>query len=209
MSPRQGTCPGPIPRVLNECRDCLRQPVDAPCMSMLPPPPPEVPPRPTADRSEPVDRSGSTDPDIQRARMPTLKRHAMAIAIALGTFAMGVAAGIALPVTGTGSRGAEPSPTAAPLADAFDLCNAGDTGGEIADEQTTLILDTQGTDDATGVDYTAVTCVLAPLDTPERVTQAMESTRALDGRITDSWDAYTANWPYHPDTGLDLIISTP
>ncbi|MEU4364282.1 hypothetical protein [Promicromonospora sp. NPDC023987] len=137
------------------------------------------------------------------------------MAIALGAFVLGAVVGIALPVAGSSTGGVEhsgsPSPTAtsAPLADAYDLCNAADTGGEIADEQTTLIFDTQGEDDATGVDYTAVVCVLSQLDTPERVTQAMESTRALDGRVTDSWDSFTASWSFHPDTGLDLVVSTP
>lgn len=189
-------------------------------MSLPPPPSSEALPLPAANQS---DRGGGPDgpagPDVshevQPAPVPAPIRHATTMAIALGTFVLGVVVGIALPVASSGSGGVEPSgspsPTgsSAPLADAYDLCNVADTGGEIADEQTTLILDTQGEDDATGVDYTAVVCVLAHLDTPERVTQTMDSTRALDGRVTDSWDSFTASWSYHPNTGLDIVISTP
>lgn len=160
-------------------------------MSSLPPPPPEV----------------------QPARAAARVRRTTTLTIALAAFVVGVGAGIALPIAGPTSASPEPagspSPTAAPLADAYDLCNVADAGGEIADEQTTLILDAQGTDDATGVDYPTITCVLTQLGAPERVTQTMDSTRALDGRLSDSWDSFTAGWSYHPDTGLDLVISTP
>jgi hypothetical protein len=137
-------------------------------------------------------------------------------AVTLGAFVLGVVVGIALPVGGSGSsNGAvehpeSPSPTAASeIKDAYDTCGAESAGALIADEESTLIIDTQGDDDADGVDYETVGCLLAELGTPERVTQTMNSTRALDGRVTDSWDSFTASWSYHPDTGLDLVVSIP
>lgn len=142
-------------------------------------------------------------------------RRATITAIALGAFVLGGCVGIALPIAGPSTAAVEhsdsPSPTtaSAPLADAYDLCNVADTGGELADQQTTLILDTQGDDDISGVGYATVACVLSQLGTPERVTQTMDSARALDGRLIDSWDSFSASWSYHPDTGLNLLISTP
>ena len=187
-------------------------------MSLLSPPPSEAPFPPSANRSEIDDGSDTAarpdvDHEVQPATPSAPMRHATTMAIAIGAFVLGVVAGIALPVAGSSTGGVEysgsPSPTSVPLADAYDQCNVADSGGEIADERTTLILDTQGEDDVTGVDYTAVLCVLSQLNTPERITQTMNSTRALDGRVTDSWDSFTASWSYHPDTGLDLVVSTP
>jgi hypothetical protein len=35
----------------------------------------------------------------------------------------------------------------------------------------------------------------------------MESTRALDGMQSATWSSYEVTWTYHPDDGLDLIIT--
>jgi hypothetical protein len=35
----------------------------------------------------------------------------------------------------------------------------------------------------------------------------MEGTRALDGRQTQTADGYSYTWSYHPDNGLDIIIT--
>ncbi|TWH27335.1 hypothetical protein L600_000200000010 [Isoptericola variabilis J7] len=93
------------------------------------------------------------------------------------------------------------------LAQAHDECHEdGLTGLSLADDDRTLVVDMKGDDDVIGVEYLTVACVLTSLDTPARVVELMDKTRALDGRQSDTWDSFTATWSYHPDTGLDLLI---
>lgn len=42
---------------------------------------------------------------------------------------------------------------------------------------------------------------------PESVKAHMFATRALDGRQTDTWPGFSASWSYHPDDGMDLVIT--
>ena len=79
--------------------------------------------------------------------------------------------------------------------------------GVLADDDTTLIMDMEGDDLSSGdASYVDVICVLAELGTPSYVVSQMESTRALDGMQSASWEIYTAQWTYHPDQGLDITI---
>ena len=43
--------------------------------------------------------------------------------------------------------------------------------------------------------------------TPTTVIAQMDSTRALDGTRDATWDGMTATWTYHPDDGLDVILT--
>jgi hypothetical protein len=91
----------------------------------------------------------------------------------------------------------------APLAHAKNECAA----GQLADEDTTLIIDVQGEDLGSGsTSFDALFCVLDELDTPSYVISQIENTRALDGMQSANWESYTAQWTYHPDQGLDLTI---
>lgn len=101
-----------------------------------------------------------------------------------------------------------PPPTA--LEQAVSECSA----GEIRDGGHTLILDMYGETTYGEVDYGTgsvtvddIGCVLDALDTPASATSRMESTRALDGMREFSWDEFTASWTYHPDHGLDIILT--
>lgn len=60
----------------------------------------------------------------------------------------------------------------------------------------------------TGVTYQSVVCVLTALDAPESLSHELGKTSANDGRQRDSWDKYEARWSYHPDKGLDIMISS-
>ena len=42
---------------------------------------------------------------------------------------------------------------------------------------------------------------------PDAVVSQMDSTTSLQGRQTASWDGTDASWTYHPDNGLDLILT--
>lgn len=79
-------------------------------------------------------------------------------------------------------------------------------GTTIGDGGKTMIVNTRGSDDSTGMTTSMTVCVLAELHVSSAVAQHMETTRALDGRQTDKWAGYTASWTYHPDDGLDMVI---
>ncbi len=95
------------------------------------------------------------------------------------------------------------APTA-PLQDAAKACGA----GTLADENHTLVLDMAGEEPGSGtVAIDEVLCVLGELHSPQAVIAQMESTRALDGMQSTTWSDYEVTWTYHPNDGLDLIIT--
>jgi hypothetical protein len=75
-----------------------------------------------------------------------------------------------------------------------------------ADDGQTLIVDHKGEEDLVGATIEQLACVLFELDVPSSIAARMDSTRALDGVQTGTWDSYTVTWSFHPDTGIDLII---
>lgn len=82
------------------------------------------------------------------------------------------------------------------------------SGGEIRDDGDTLVLDMYaGSYGVGGAEYEDIMCFLGELDAPASVTTRMESTRALDGMQSWQWDDLEASWTYHPDDGLDIIIT--
>ncbi|UOE21439.1 hypothetical protein NI17_010180 [Thermobifida halotolerans] len=92
---------------------------------------------------------------------------------------------------------------------AVDECelNYKNSLARIGDEGASLVLDHQGADEAGGLSYAEVNCVLNALEAPDGIVAQMERTTALDGRQSASWDGITASWSYHPDRGLDIVFS--
>lgn len=76
--------------------------------------------------------------------------------------------------------------------------------GEIEDEGSTLLIDGAG---KYGMTIEDLVCLLAEIDTPSSTIALIDSTRALDGRQEDSWDGIQAQWTYHPDNGLDMVLT--
>ena len=97
-----------------------------------------------------------------------------------------------------------PVPSTTPLQAAHDHCMVGD----VVDSGHTLVIDMRGEDLGSGsLSASEVGCLLDYLDTPDSVTTQMNSTRALDGMRDASWAGLNATWTYHPDDGLDIIIT--
>lgn len=90
------------------------------------------------------------------------------------------------------------------LADAHEEINK---GSRLADDGQALILDMKGEEDVLGMDVYEIVEYLHFLDTPQAVVNQMDRTRALDGFQTASWDGLVAQWSFHPNTGLDIILS--
>lgn len=77
----------------------------------------------------------------------------------------------------------------------------------VEDDGSTLIVQTKPQDDdALGVSTLPLDCVEKELQMPSWLTESISTTRALDGRQNGDWDGFTAQWGYHPDNGLTLIV---
>jgi len=83
----------------------------------------------------------------------------------------------------------------------------GDSGARIADDGRSLIIDNQGEDLTAGLDIFGLLCIIDALETPESVSEQMMQTTSLQGRQSASWGGLEASWTYHPDNGLDIIVS--
>ncbi len=147
-------------------------------------------------------QAGHSEPEDQKPEglgaAPVRRRtRAPLVALAVVVVAALIATGVALSLR----------PTA--LERAYDACLGEDEtvlGIRMLDDGSTLHVDTVGNDDAFGADYADAACLLNELDTRQRMISLMDSTRALDGRQSDTWDDFTATWSYHPDSGMDLLV---
>lgn len=105
----------------------------------------------------------------------------------------------------SGGDGANDDASTGPtLQEAHRTCGS---RGVLSDGGRTLYLDMRGDDPGSGtLTWGQVQCYLTALQTPEYVLRHMQSTRALDGRQSDTWGDFEASWTYHPDDGLDVLI---
>ncbi|MGQ0670454.1 MAG: hypothetical protein ACT4PO_12390 [Actinomycetota bacterium] len=99
---------------------------------------------------------------------------------------------------------------------AYEICEVPSLDGvatldhaiEVADEGTSLIMDGPP-DGSKGLDafLTDVSCILAALDVPDFVIHNMDNTTSLMGLQEAEWDGIHAQWSYHPDNGLDVVLT--
>lgn len=82
----------------------------------------------------------------------------------------------------------------------------------LMDDGASLMLDGKGEDDRTGaagkLSIEQLCCALFELETPESTVTKMSNTRALDGMQSDTDENFEYTWTYHPDDGLDVIVTT-
>ena len=96
-----------------------------------------------------------------------------------------------------------------PMADAATTCEVETNPWiNVGDEGRSISMTSEGGESA-GADFEDLACVLLELETPDSVINRIDSTRALDGRQTGTWEDYSASWGYHPDSGLDIVIEMP
>ncbi|TFC65939.1 hypothetical protein E3T25_08920 [Cryobacterium sandaracinum] len=96
-----------------------------------------------------------------------------------------------------------------PMADAAATCEVETNPWiTVGDEGRSISMQSEG-EEAAGANFDDLACVLLELDTPDSVINRIDSTRALDGRQTGTWEDYSASWGYHPDNGLDIVIEMP
>lgn len=91
---------------------------------------------------------------------------------------------------------------------AVDTCGVeNNSSARIGDAGKSLIIDHKGEDDSSGLTTLQLDCLIDALGAPESVSVQMNSTTAMQGRQSATWDGITASWTYHPDNGLDIIAS--
>ena len=96
-----------------------------------------------------------------------------------------------------------------PMTDAATTCEIeANPWITVGDEGRSISMQSEG-EESTGAGFDDLACVLIELDTPDSVFNRIDSTRALDGRQTGTWEDYSASWGFHPDNGLDIVIEMP
>jgi hypothetical protein len=99
-------------------------------------------------------------------------------------------------------------PASSPIPAAVEACGLEFSSyASVGDGGDSVVLDMEGEEDIFGLGYYDVMCVLGELDLPDSAESLMLSTSALDGRQTADWDNLSASWTYHPDDGLDVIVT--
>lgn len=82
---------------------------------------------------------------------------------------------------------------------------------ETSEGQITLVIDGVGIDETgyedPSAEVSAVFCMLEKVGAPTSVSARMQDTRALDGMQDVTWGDYEATWTYHPDSGMNVIIT--
>ena len=123
------------------------------------------------------------------------------------------ASAAALLLTACGSGGEQAAEAAAssepgltPLETVKAECGLGIVGFKLGDDGESMTLDMPG-EGETGPTVERMVCVLMAANTPDAVIDRMDRTRAFDGMQDATWDDYAATWTYHPDSGLDVILT--
>ncbi|WP_371409132.1 hypothetical protein OG423_02760 [Micromonospora zamorensis] len=94
-----------------------------------------------------------------------------------------------------------------PLEAARQACGAGrEDWAMLGDDGRSLTLRSVG-EERTGLKLEQLQCYWAELKVPDAVIAEIEGTRALDGRQSGEWEDMGASWIYHPDNGLQMIIT--
>jgi hypothetical protein len=74
---------------------------------------------------------------------------------------------------------------------------------QVGDGGKTLVIDTEGNASA-GL---PLVCIFEELKTPLAIRSDVENTTALQGQKTADQDGLKYSWSYHPDNGMDMIIT--
>lgn len=102
------------------------------------------------------------------------------------------------------------TPTMTRIETAVNGCHlSGNDSASVGDGGTSVVLDGSGeAADSGELSIDDEACVLRALDVTDAVTAQMDDTNSLQGRQSGSWDGIDASWTYHPDNGLDIILTS-
>ncbi len=95
-----------------------------------------------------------------------------------------------------------------PLEEAYASCELESAVGiELRDDGKTITFDSKGEEDLTGASIVEIACILSELDMPSSISSHIDQTTSMDGRQSESWNGKTISWSYHPDRGLDGVLT--
>ena len=168
----------------------------------------EAPAGSTTDAAAPTVAAAPSAPAPLPASPPAFSPREIrvgAVSLAIGLVAGVVGSLLVASVAGgVGSIAA-----GSPMADAAATCEVETNPWiTVGDEGRSISMQSEG-EEAAGANFEDLACVLLELDTPDSVINRIDSTRALDGRQTGTWEDFSASWGYHPDNGLDIVIEMP
>ena len=160
-------------------------------------------------------------PQINAAPPALQQKRKIAVGQILIAGAIGVALGVGTTLgisalAGNGSSGSSAagsfaadsaSNSGTALRDAVEACDV-DEGFVVGDGGKSLTIDNKGDEDYSGASIQDIVCVLNDIDVPDYVVSNMSQITSMDGRQSDSWDSFTFQYSYHPDRGLDGVITT-
>lgn len=185
---------------------------------------PELPDRAPMQPAEPFSPSegavpGDPLPAVSRkpARKTTLAAAAGLVAgiilgtsgtLVVGSVAGGKASAAATPTEAAAAAVAAPTKV---LKDAVSTCHLEkNPDAMLGDNDTSLTINGAGDKDfatLNGLPESLVNCLLDATKTPDYVRAQMGKTRALDGTQHGTWRNISASWTYHPDDGLDVVMT--
>ncbi|WP_098469605.1 hypothetical protein [Serinibacter salmoneus] len=94
------------------------------------------------------------------------------------------------------------------LTDAVAACGSASAPGiTLGDDGQSLTFDMQGEDELTGANVIDVYCLFSALEMPASVDSHIGQTTSMDGRQSATWGNLEIQWSYHPDRGLDGVIT--
>jgi hypothetical protein len=82
-------------------------------------------------------------------------------------------------------------------------CGAKDN---LSSDGQSVSFDTEGEEDENGDSLFATFCLLRATVAPDYIFDSIKATRALDGRMEETYGEYRASWNYHPDDGIKLTL---
>lgn len=89
------------------------------------------------------------------------------------------------------------------LQEAYDSCSSSRI--KLTDDGKSIVADSKNKYDTDT--YYDILKIIRKLDLPSSLEDSMNTTNALMGKQTESYDDYEVSWSYHPDNGLDVIFS--
>lgn len=129
--------------------------------------------------------------------LPALTGAAGVVLGALGTVGVGAALGAS-----------QATAQQAVLTEAAEACGVESAVGFfLGDDGRSLTFDMQGEDELSGASATDIYCVFSALDMPASVDSHVGQTTSMDGRQSATWDNIEIQWSYHPDRGLDGVLT--
>jgi hypothetical protein len=155
---------------------------------------------------QPPATSGAGPAEVLPAEAPPKQRKTLFLAVGTALAVLLVGVGVVAILTGSESTAdAAGQEKQSRLAAAREQCSASEFA-KLGDEDQTLTLQGDGKE-SDGLPYNVLECYWRALDVPDSVVAEIGATRALDGRQTGDWDHIHASWSYHPDSGLQMVLT--